>query len=66
MVLVTERFVNLATVTFKGKGASSSPMVVLPPTEVTEFGDTESSRGVIRNAIDDVVAKVAAPRPLEA
>ncbi len=65
-MLVTEQFVNLAKVTFKAKGASSTPMIVLPPTQVTAFGDDAQSRAVLQTAIDEIVAKVSVPRALEA
>lgn len=58
MVLVTERFVSLAKDVLATRGVDESCMVVLPKTELTEYGDetvmqeiAEASVAAIRRAL---------------
>jgi hypothetical protein len=38
-VLVTERFVGLAEATYESRRLPGGPMIVMPPTEETEYSD---------------------------
>jgi hypothetical protein len=56
--LVTERFVSLATSVLEARGVDTACMVVLPKTELTEYGDepvmreiAEASVAAIRRAL---------------
>lgn len=54
MVLVTEGFVSLATQVLNARGVDLGCMVVLPKTELTEYGDEP----VMRSIADDSVASI--------
>lgn len=52
---MTERFANLAQAAFKGRGVAKPPMVVLPKTEVTEYGTEETIRAIGREAVPKII-----------
>lgn len=54
MVLVTERFVSLATDVLRSRGVDRGCMVTLPKTELTEYGDD----GVMREIAEASVASI--------
>ena len=60
MVLVTERFVPLAKASMRGNGVPDAPMVVLPKTELTEYVEPEMVRGLAQEAIEGIIAQLAA------
>jgi hypothetical protein len=58
-VLVTERFVNLANSTMKGRGMPGAPMVVLPRSELTEYTDKAAVESILEEAMSTVVGQLA-------
>jgi hypothetical protein len=54
VVLVTEGFVSLATQVLRARGVDLGCMVMLPKTELTEYGD----EAVMRSIADDSVASI--------
>jgi len=69
-VLVTERFVTLARATHERSKMPDAPMVVLPPSEETEYSDPERMAAIVDQALAGfvrmMVAPAAAPEPLRA
>lgn len=59
MVLVTERFRELAEATRRSRGMPQAPSVVLPPTEETEYGDKEAMDRIAELALRQVLALLA-------
>ncbi len=59
MVLVTERFRELAEATRRSRGMPEAPSVVLPPTEETEYGGKEVMDKIADRALQDVIALIA-------
>lgn len=55
MVLVTERFRELAEATRRSRGMPEAPEVVLPPTEATEYGGKEVMNQVADHALSEVL-----------
>ncbi len=46
---MTERFERLARSVAKGRNAPDLPMLILPPTEVVEYGKPEAVRKLARD-----------------
>lgn len=65
MLLVTERFRELAEATRRSRGMPAAPAVVLPRTEETEYGDKDVMGAIAERALQEVLAIVApgAARP---
>ena len=42
----------------KGNGVSDAPMVVLPKTELTEYGEPDVVRGVAEEAVSLIIAQL--------
>lgn len=59
MVLVTERFRELADATRRSRGMPEAPSVVLPPTEETEYGGKEAMDEIAERALGEVIALIA-------
>ncbi len=59
MVLVTERFRELAEATRRSRGMPEAPSVVLPPTEETEYGGNEAMDKIADRALQEVIALIA-------
>ncbi len=59
-VLVTEAFVNLAAVSMKGAGMASAPMVVLPPTQRTEYGTRSEMEEIGEKALEQAISMLMA------
>ena len=59
MVLVTERFRELAAATRRSRGMPEAPEVVLPPTATTEYGGKEAMEAVADQALRDVLRLIA-------
>lgn len=57
MVLVTERFLNLAESIVNVRGADLASIVLLPRSEETEYGDEALVAAIAREALDDVVKR---------
>lgn len=59
MLLVTERFRELAEATRRSRGMPEAPEVVLPRTEETEYGDKDVMGAIAERALQEVLAIVA-------
>jgi hypothetical protein len=59
VVLVTERFRELAEATRRSRGMAEAPSVVLPPTEETEYGGKDTMDEIAERALRAVVAVLA-------
>lgn len=59
MVLVTERFRELAEATRRSRGVPEAPAVVLPPTEETEYGGKEAMDAIAEHALAEVIRLIA-------
>lgn len=59
MVLATERFRELAQATRTSRGVPQAPMVVLPPTESTEYGGKEAMSAIADQALTAVLSTLA-------
>ena len=57
VVLVTERFLNLAESIVNVRGADLASIVLLPRSEETEYGDEALVAAIAREALDDVVKR---------
>jgi hypothetical protein len=51
VVLVTERFVSLATEVLKSRGVDLGCMVTLPKTELTEYSDESVMLGIAEASV---------------
>ncbi len=60
ILLVTERFAKLASTTIAGLGMASAPMVVLPPSELTEYGTRSEQEAIAEQALDQAIQKMLA------
>lgn len=69
-MLVTERFVSLAQATRERSRMPDAPMVVLPPSEETEYSDPERMAAIVDKALvgftRTMVAPAAVPETLRA
>lgn len=63
MLLVTERFVELAQATFQSRGITDPPMVLMPRTEDTEYSDRKTMERIcdetFRRVLDAVLVRPA-------
>ena len=59
MLLVTERFRELAEAIRRSRGMPEAPEVVLPRTEETEYGDKDVMGAIAEWALQQVLAIVA-------
>lgn len=59
VLLVTERFRELAEATRRSRGMPEAPAVVLPRTEETEYGDKDLMGTIGERALAEVLAIVA-------
>jgi hypothetical protein len=59
VVIVTERFRELADAIRRSRNMPDAPCVVLPPTEETEYGNKEAMERVADQALRAVLAIVA-------
>lgn len=59
MLLVTERFRELAEAIRRSRGMPEAPEVVLPRTEETEYGDKDVMGAIAERALQQVLAIVA-------
>ena len=59
MLLVTERFRELAEAIRRSRGMPGAPEVVLPRTEETEYGDKDVMGAIAERALQQVLAIVA-------
>lgn len=62
VLLVTERFNKLAEVIRRGRGIADAPFVVLPETEITEYGNQEIMLSIADQALHNSAAKLAMRR----
>ncbi len=60
IVLVTERFRELAEATRRSRGIPDAPYVVLPVTEETEYGSKEAMNAIADETLREVVRMLAA------
>jgi len=58
IVLATERFRELAEATRESRGVPEAPMVVLPPTEQTEYGGKEAMGAIADQAFKAILAEL--------
>lgn len=61
MVLVTERFVGLARATHERAKMPEAPMVVLPPSEETEYSTPERMARIVDTALVRVAETMVVP-----
>lgn len=59
VLLVTERFRELAEAIRRSRGMPEAPEVVLPRTEETEYGDKDVMGAIAERALQQVLAIVA-------
>ena len=55
VVLVTERFTDLARTTLRSRGAPSAPMLVLPASELLEYGPKELLEATAEKCLEDAL-----------
>ena len=58
VVLVTERFTNLAKASMRGNGVPGAPLVVLPKTELTEYVEPDVVRTVAKEAVEEIISQL--------
>jgi hypothetical protein len=59
VVLVTERFRELAAATRRSRGIPEAPEVVLPVTEATEYGGQETMQAIADQALREALRLIA-------
>ena len=68
-MLVTERFVGLAQATLESRRVPDAPMVVMPPTEETEYSARETMERICDETLEKFIETMVAekqPRALRA
>ena len=59
---MTERFVGLAQATYESRRLPGGPMIVMPPTEETEYSDPATMARISDEAFARFLETVVAPR----
>ncbi len=62
MVLVTERFLELARATYESRSLPDGPLIVMPKTEETEYSDPGTMKRVCDETFRRFIAAAVVPR----
>lgn len=65
-VLVTERFVGLAQATLESRRVPGAPMIVMPPTEETEYSAPETMARICDETLGRFLQTMVAPKEPQA
>jgi hypothetical protein len=63
LVLVTERFLELARATYESREVPDAPLVVMPRTEETEYSDPRTMARICDETFERLVAVILRKAP---